>query len=115
EIPDFLAALDMHSGSRLVQLATKLLMLTGGRGIELRMEQWHEFDVDNALWEIPQGRMKMRRDHLVPLWTQAVAILNELRTYTGNYCYVVAGRNDVNKPMSEASINQLLKRIGYHG
>ncbi len=115
EIPGFLAALEAYSGSRLVQLATKLLMLTGVRGIELRMAQWHEFDLDNALWEIPLERMKMRREHLVPLSTQAVAILNELRTYTGNYRYVFPGRNDVNKPMSEASINQLLKRIGYHG
>ncbi|WP_175606999.1 tyrosine-type recombinase/integrase, partial [Serratia marcescens] len=73
------------------------------------------FDLDNALWEIPQERMKMRRDHLVPLSTQAVAILNELRTYPGNYCYVFAGRNDVNKPMSVASLNQLLKRIGSPG
>ncbi|TXE59865.1 tyrosine-type recombinase/integrase [Serratia nematodiphila] len=115
EIPDFLAALEIYSGSRLVQLATKLLMLTGVRGIELRMAQWHEVDLENALWEIPQERMKMRRAHLVPLSTQAVAILNELKTLTGNYRYVFSGRNDVNKPMSEASINQLLKRIGYHG
>ncbi|WP_439090231.1 tyrosine-type recombinase/integrase [Serratia bockelmannii] len=115
EITDFLAALEAYSGSRLVQLATKLLMLTGVRGGELRMAQWQEIDLDNALWEIPLARMKMRRAHLVPLSTQAVAILNELKAYTGHYRYVFPGRNDVNKPMSEASINQLLKRIGYHG
>ncbi len=115
EISDFLVALEAYSGSRLVQLATKLLMLTGVRGVELRMAQWQEVDLENGLWEIPLDRMKMRRAHLVPLSTQAVTILDELKTYTGHYRYVFPGRNDVNKPMSEASINQLLKRIGYHG
>ncbi|CAI1000337.1 Putative prophage CPS-53 integrase [Serratia marcescens] len=115
ELPDFLTALEGYSGSLLGKLATKLLMLTGVRGVELRMAQWQEIDLDNALWEIPLTRMKMRRAHLVPLSTQAVAILNELKAYTGHYRYVFPGRADVNKPMSDACINQLLKRIGYHG
>ncbi|BEO07025.1 hypothetical protein SMQC13_47520 [Serratia marcescens] len=79
------------------------------------MAQWQEIDLDNALWEIPSARMKMRRAHFVPLSTQAVAILNELKAYTGHYRFVFPGRADVNKSMSDACINQLLKRIGYHG
>jgi integrase len=59
--------------------------------------------------------MKMRRAHLVPLSTQALDLLNELKIMTGNYRYVFPGRNDPNKPMSEASINQVIKRIGYGG
>ena len=115
EIPDFLRALDSYTGSRLVQIATKLLMITGVRTIELRAALWSEFDLDNAIWEIPAERMKMRRSHLVPLSTQALKLLNELKMMTGNYRYVFPGRNDPNKPMSEASINQLIKRIGYAG
>ena len=57
----------------------------------------------------------MRRSHLVPLSTQALDLLNELKIMTGNYRYVFPGRNDPNKPMSEASINQVIKRIGYGG
>lgn len=115
EIPDFLRALDSYTGSRLVQIATKLLMITGVRTIELRAALWLEFDLDNAIWEIPAERMKMRRAHLVPLSTQALNLLNELKRMTGNYRYVFPGRNDPNKPMSEASINQVIKRIGYSG
>ena len=115
EIPDFLRALDSYTGSRLVQIATKLLMITGVRTIELRAALWSEFDLDNAIWEIPAERMKMRRSHLVPLSTQALGLLNELKMMTGNYRYVFPGRNDPNKPMSEASINQVIKRIGYGG
>lgn len=115
EIPDFLVALEAYSGSKLVQLATKLLMITGVRTIELRAALWEEFDLVNAIWEIPAERMKMRRSHLVPLSQQALDILHELKVMTGNYSYVFPGRNDPNKPMSEASINQLIKRIGYGG
>ncbi|ONK49052.1 integrase [Escherichia coli] len=115
EIPDFLRALDSYAGSRLVQIATKLLMVTGVRTIELRAALWQEFDLDNAIWEIPAEKMKMRRPHLVPLSTQALGFLNELKSMTGNYRYVFPGRNDPNKPMSEASVNQLIKRIGYAG
>lgn len=115
EIPDFLRALDGYTGSRLVLIATKLLMITGVRTIELRAAIWSEFDLDNAIWIIPAERMKMRRAHLVPLSTQALDLLNELKLMTGNYRYVFPGRNDPNKPMSEASINQVIKRIGYGG
>ena len=57
----------------------------------------------------------MRRSHLVLVSTQALDLLNELKIMTGNYRYVFPGRNDPNKPMSEASINQVIKRIGYAG
>ncbi|HDX9021742.1 TPA: tyrosine-type recombinase/integrase [Klebsiella oxytoca] len=115
EIPDFLRALDGYTGSKLVQIATKLLMITGVRTIELRAALWSEFDLDNAIWEIPAERMKMRRAHLVPLSTQALDLLNELKIMSGNYRYVFPRRNDPNKPMSEASINQTIKRLGYDG
>ncbi|HHZ2185584.1 TPA: tyrosine-type recombinase/integrase [Escherichia coli] len=119
EIPDFLRALEGYSGSKLVQIATKLLMITGVRTIELRAALWQEFDLDNAIWEIPAERMKMRRPHLVPFepprFSWRVDLLNELKIMTGNYRYVFPGRNDPNRPMSEASINQAIKRIGYGG
>ena len=115
EIPDFLRALDGYTGSKIVQIATKLLMITGVRTIELRAALWSEFDLVNAIWEIPAERMKMRRAHLVPLSTQALDLLDELKIMTGNYRYVFPGRNDPNKSMSEASINQTIKRLGYDG
>lgn len=57
----------------------------------------------------------MRRPHLVPLSTQALDLLRALKIMTGNYRYVFPGRNELNKPMSEASINQVIKRIGFGG
>lgn len=74
-----------------------------------------EFDLDNAIWEIPAERMKMRRPHLAPLSTQALDLLHELKVMTGSYRYVFPGRNDPNKPMSEASVNQIIKRVAMQG
>ncbi|MBD8198669.1 tyrosine-type recombinase/integrase [Pantoea agglomerans] len=115
ELPEFLQALEAYSGSPITRLATRILMLTGVRTIELRLAEWKEFDLDKAIWEVPKERMKMRRPHMVPLSTQVVEALREIQTATGRYSLVFPGRNDITKPMSEASINQVLKRIGYHG
>lgn len=90
-------------------------MITGVRTIELRAALWSKVDLDNAIWEISAERMKMRRSHLVPLSHQALDLLSELKIMTGNYRYISPGRNDPNKSMSEASINQVIKRIGYCG
>lgn len=115
EIPDFVKALDGYQGSLLTKYATQLLMLTGVRTIELRTAEWSEFDLKNAMWEIPKERMKKRRSHLVPLSTQAVEILKKLKVISGKYQLVFPGRNDVRKPMSDASINKVIKMLGYHG
>ena len=47
------------------------------------MAEWTEFDLDGAEWRIPDERMKMRDAHIVPLSTQSIAILIELRPLTG--------------------------------
>lgn len=113
ELPEFLQKLLGYSGSIITQQAAILLMLTGLRTVELRMAEWDEIDFENAVWEIPQARMKKKRPHLVPLSRQAIDALLKVKQLTGNYKYIFSGRNDVNKPMSEAGVNMVLKRIGY--
>ncbi|MGP0879836.1 tyrosine-type recombinase/integrase [Serratia sp. CY71090] len=115
QIGDFLLALNDYSGSLITRSATKLLMLTGTRTIELRAAEWVEVDFDAGIWEIPAERMKMRRPHVVPLSTQVKELLLEVHQLTGRGRFVFPGRNDAGKPMSEASINQVIKRIGYDG
>lgn len=86
-------------------------MLTGVRTIELRAAEWLEFDLDKAIWEVPTTRMKMRRPHLVPLSEQALELLRQLHEITGRFKLAFPGRNDSLKPMSEANINQVIKRV----
>lgn len=115
ELPDFFNALADYTGSPLVVLAARLLILTGVRTSELRGAFWSEFDLEKAVWEIPADRMKMKPPHLVPLSTQALEIVQQLKVMSGQYSLMFPGRNDPRKTMSEASINQVFKRIGYTG
>lgn len=115
ELPDFFKALTSYSGSEMVVLAARTLIITGLRTGELRFGEWREVDFDKAIWEIPAERMKMRRPHVVPLPTQAIGLLKKLKEISGNYPLMFPGRNDSRKAMSEASINQVFKRIGYAG
>ncbi|HAT3721970.1 TPA: tyrosine-type recombinase/integrase [Citrobacter koseri] len=115
QIGPFIQAVNAYTGSKVTRAATLLLMYTSVRTIELRASEWAEFDLDNDLWQIPKERMKMRRPHLVPLSRQVKSHLLELKEITGWGKYVFPGRNDARKPMSEASINQVIKRIGFAG
>lgn len=111
ELPDFFKALSSYTGSPLVVLAACLLILTS----ELRGAFWNEFDLEKDMWEIPTERMKMKRPHLVPLSTQALEIVQQIKVMSGQYPLVFSGRNDPRKTMSEASINKVFKQIGYTG
>ncbi|HDL6968847.1 TPA: tyrosine-type recombinase/integrase [Yersinia enterocolitica] len=115
ELPEYLQSLSAYSGSTVTRIVTRLLMLTGVRTIELRAAEWTEFNLDKGLWEVPTIRMKMRRPHLVPLSEQVLELLLQLHAITGRFKLVFPGCNDSLKPMSEASINQVIKRIGYRG
>ncbi|HGA9036599.1 TPA: tyrosine-type recombinase/integrase [Salmonella enterica subsp. enterica serovar Java] len=115
ELPEFFRILNTYTGSMIVKLAMRLLILTGVRPGELRQAEWCEIDFDNRVWEVPKERMKMRRPHCVPLSEQALNILEQLKPMTGHYQYIFPGRIHHSKPMSEMAMNVLIRRIGYAG
>jgi integrase len=83
------------------------------RPVELRAAPWSEIDFDRAEWRIPIGRMKKKRMHVIPLSTQAVALLRELEKFTGDGKLMFPTLKDPNRPMSENTINSALRRMGY--
>lgn len=115
ELPEFFRILNTYTGSMIVKLAMRLLILTGVRPGELRQAEWCEIDFDNRVWEVPKERMKMRRPHCVPLSEQAINLLEQLKPVTGHYQYIFPGRIHHSKPMSEMAMNVLIRRIGYAG
>lgn len=115
ELPEFFRILNTYTGSMIVKLAMRLLILTGVRPGELRQAEWCEIDFDNRVWEVPKERMKMRRPHCVPLSEQSLNILEQLKPVTGHYQYIFPGRIHHSKPMSEMAMNVLIRRIGYAG
>ena len=94
-------------------LEIALLALTWVRTGELRMMRWDE--LDGALWRLPAGRMKRRRDHLVPLSRQALELLARMRARQRGSEYVFPGPVRLDRPMSENTILDLLERMGYSG
>ena len=117
ELPDFLRALENYEGEARTRLALQLTMHTFLRTGELRAGQWSEIeDLDGVLplWRVPSERMKMRREHIVPLSHQAVAILRALRTLSGNSpcIFPSPGKKGI---MSENTMLYALYRMGYHG
>lgn len=112
EVGALLRAIDAFRGTFVVRAALQLQPLVFVRPGELRAAEWSEFDLDKAEWLIPGARMKAGRDHVVPLASQAVAILKDLQPLTGQRQHVFAGR-DPKKPMSNMAINAALRRMGY--
>ena len=83
-----LRAIDGYQGAPEVRIAMQLLALTFVRSGELRSAEWSEFDLDAKVWKIPAGKMKMKREHRVPLAPQALALLEALRPITGRWRYL---------------------------
>ena len=88
---------------------------TLARPSEAAEAEWAEFDLDAALWTIPARRMKARREHVVPLPTQAIEMLRRLHAISGDRTHIFPGRDDRNRPMSVHSIRQALKVLGWSG
>ncbi len=114
ELPEFLQKLSTYDGHPQTKLAVTLLMLTFVRTTELRGATWEEIDFDKAEWRIPAERMKMRRDHIVPLSRQAVAAFRELQRLNGQWKYVFPNTRKPIKFMSENAVLYALYRMGYH-
>ena len=82
------------------------------RPSEVRKGVWNEIDLDRAEWKIPPERMKMRRPHIVPLATQAVAILRKALAYSGER-YILPTLRGAGRPLSDMAFVAALRRIGY--
>lgn len=94
-------------------IACRLLALTWVRTNELRMMLWSEIDGD--VWRIPAGKMKRKRDHMVPLSRQALVLLQKMRDRRTVSPYVFPNDRRSDRPMSENAVLYLLGRIGYEG
>ncbi|EMZ5447023.1 MULTISPECIES: tyrosine-type recombinase/integrase [Morganellaceae] len=124
-LPELLQRIDDYKGRPLTKLAVKLTLLVFIRSSELRFARWDEIDFDNAMWTIPAEReaiegvkyshrgSKMRTTHLVPLSRQAIEILKQIYQFSGNNELIFIGDHNPRKPMSENTVNNALRVMGY--
>lgn len=113
DMPAFMRRLEAEGELQSV-LALRLLALTWVRTNELRFMRWDEI-VDGNVWLIPAGKMKRRRDHMVPLSAPALEILQKLKNRAGNSPYVLPAEHRPDRPISENAVLALLYRMGYKG
>ena len=117
DLPEFLAAVDRND-ARLYQStrnALNLMLLTFVRTSELIEATWDEIDFDTKEWIIPGERMKMGKDHIVPLSDQAIEILKSQKEIAGHWPLVFPSSVKPKKSMSNNTILGAIKRLGYQG
>lgn len=124
-IPGLLERIEQDNGRLLTKFALQFTLLTFVRSSEIRFMRWDEIDQQRAIWTIPASRTeidgvkhshrgaKMKEPHVVPLSRQALEVLEKLRPLTGHFELVFAGDHDAHKPMSENTVNNALRRMGY--
>jgi integrase len=117
---ELLRSIYAYKGGPLVTVALRLAPLLYQRPGNLRAMEWAELDLDAALWTIPGNKMKRTvKDkengppHLVPLPSQAVALLRELHPLTGHGKYVFPGERSHDRPLSDNSVRSALYAMGY--
>jgi len=109
-----------YEGQPVTRAALMLSALLFQRPGNMRQMEWAEVDLDGALWTIPAAKMKRTvrgklngRPHFVPLAPQAVAILKDLQPLTGHGRYVFPSLLTGERPMSENTVRNALRRMGY--
>lgn len=121
ELPGFLRKLERYDtdyrGNTLTKLAFKLLILTFVRSGEIRGAKWDEINWEKAQWRIPAERMKMKEQHLVPLASQSLAILKQIREITGHNIggYLFPSQQNPRSIMSENTFLRAIEVMGYKG
>jgi integrase len=108
EIGEFMPRLaEMEGfGARALEFA----ILTAARSGEVRLAVWDEIDLEERIWTVPATRMKARKEHIVPLSTQAVDLLKAMpRIYRSQFIFTSIKQD---KPLSDMSISAVCKRMG---
>lgn len=114
ELPKLMRSLVMSNLSVPTRCLIEWQLLTLVRPSEASGTRWEEIDLDAKLWMIPAERMKAKREHVVPLSSQALDILDIMKPISAHREYVFPSRNDPKQPMNSQTANAALKRIGYN-
>lgn len=116
ELSTLLRLIDSYQDSTpVVRCALKLLPLIFLRTGELRKMEWKDVNLKKRIIEMPANKMKMKKDHIIPLSTQAMTVLYEILQFTGAGNFVFPNAWDRDKPMCENAILAVLYKWGYKG
>ncbi|ATX81700.1 Integrase [Mariprofundus ferrinatatus] len=112
-IGHLLKSMRTYQGSMIVRIALNTAPYVFVRPGELRHMEWAEIDYEGKKWCIPDEKMKMGIKHIVPLSTQVLELLNEIKKFTGQGKYVFPNMRSNQRPISENTLNNALRNMGY--
>ncbi len=116
DLPVLIKDIENYDGEPTTKAGLKIALHTFLRTNEIRFSKWNEIDFENKQWIIPADRMKMKRDHIVPMSNTVITILKELQNYTGEYEYIFASTHKPTKqPFSENAMLYALYNLGWRG
>ena len=115
ELPKLMRSLVMSNLSVPTRCLIEWQLLTLVRPSEASGARWAEIDLHAKLWTIPAERMKAKREHIVPLSTQALEILEVMKPISAHHEHLFPSRNNPKQPMNSQTANAALKRIGFGG
>ena len=95
----------------IMRCAMLFSVYTFARPGEVRSAEWSEIKGD--VWDIPAGKMKMKRRHIVPLSSQVKAVLEELRPITGNGRWLFPSPRNDGRCMSDNGVRMALRSMGF--
>ncbi len=108
-----LRAIEGYAGHEITAIALRLTPHVFVRPGELRQAEWTEIDDEDAVWTIPADKMKMRRQHCVPLSRQVLEMLEALHGLTGHGQFLFPSFRTSRRCMSENTVSAALRRLGY--
>lgn len=114
EVGHLLIAIDSYKGTAVVKAALQLSILLFQRPGEIRHMEWSEINWEKHLWQIPDAKMKMKQEHIVPLSSQAMSALSEIHGLTGRGRYVLPSARGGARPLSENGVRTALRTLGYN-
>ena len=115
KVADCIATVHQSNAWPATKLALEFLVLNAARSGEVRMAKWDEIDLngpEGPEWLIPASRMKMKRDHRVPLSKRAVDVLKEAKCIGEETGFVFPSAR--NKPLSDMTLSKLVKELGFN-
>ncbi len=107
DVPTFLKHL--HKRTNVARLALEFLILTASRSGEVRGTKWAEINLDAKLWTVPAERMKVGKEHVVPLTDAAIDVLERARPYYAECSDLVFPGRNVLRPMSDMTLLKILR------
>lgn len=114
-LPELMQKIGQANISKITRCLFELQLHTMTRPIEAATAKWADFNFEKEIWIIPEGRMKMKKPHVIPLSKQVLNILKVLKNFSGHREYLFPSAKDPLSHANSQTVNMMLKRNGFAG